>query len=158
MTPGLTSKPPEFTDLKQQRHRDVLSEPVPVRVVNAWTGYGGVGDYQFSNGSTAGVVCSAHQIRNGAYERDLPNLIDANEQYDALIVGGRFAGLSALYEFQKRKPHGKYLMLDNHLIFGGFAKSNESDVDGYRVAGLRHRSILFCRSEHWAVRMIIGVN
>jgi spermidine dehydrogenase len=40
-----------------------------------------------------------------------------------------------MYEFKKHKPNGTCLLIDNHPIFGGFAKSNEFDVDGYRVAG-----------------------
>jgi spermidine dehydrogenase len=100
----------------------------------AWTGYGGVGDYRFSNGNTADVVQSAHRIRDHAYDGALANIIDTGESYDVVIVGGGFAGLTALYEFRKCKPHGTCLLIDNHPIFGGFAKSNEFDVDGYRVA------------------------
>jgi spermidine dehydrogenase len=40
-----------------------------------------------------------------------------------------------MYEVQTRKPGGTCLLIDNHPIFGGFAKSNEFDVDGYRVKG-----------------------
>ena len=101
----------------------------------AWTGYGGVGDYRLSNGNTADVVSSAHRIRDGAYLREPLDVIDTHELYDVVIVGGGFAGISALYDFHKRKPDGRCLLLDNHPIFGGFAKSNEFDVDGYRIAG-----------------------
>jgi spermidine dehydrogenase len=102
---------------------------------SAWTGYGGVGDYRFSNGNTAEVVSSAHKVRDAAYAAGAPSVIDTGELFDVVIVGGGFAGLTALYEFRKRKPAGSCLLLDNHPIFGGFAKSNEFDVDGYRVAG-----------------------
>lgn len=100
----------------------------------AWSGYGGVGDYRFSNGNTAEVVSAAHRVRDRAYEGELPNVIDTTEVYDVVIVGGGFAGISAQYEFQKRRPDGKCLLLDNSSIFGGFAKSNEFAVDGYRIA------------------------
>ena len=117
----------------------LLTQACPARqgfaLGRAWTGYGGVGDYRLSNGNTAEVVQSAHRIRDHAYDGELPNVIDTGESYDAVIVGGGFAGLTALYEFQKRKPHGTCLLIDNHPIFGGFAKSNEFDVDGYRVMG-----------------------
>lgn len=99
-----------------------------------WTGYAGVGDYRYSNGNTAEVVASAHKVRDGAHAGDLSDVIDTGEAYDAVIVGGGFAGLAALYEFQQRKPRGKCLLLDNHPIFGGYAKANEFDVDGYRLA------------------------
>jgi len=101
----------------------------------AWTGYAGVGDYRFSNGNTAPVVESAHRIRDHAYDGEIPNVIDVQETYDVVIVGGGFSGITAMYEFQKRQPDSACLLLDNHPIFGGFAKSNEFDVDGYRVAG-----------------------
>jgi spermidine dehydrogenase len=100
-----------------------------------WTGYGGVGDYRFSNGNTAEVVSAAHKIRDRAYEGSNSRVIDTGEVYDVVIVGGGFAGISAQREFQKRHPDGKSLLLDNHAIFGGFAKSNEFNVDGYRIAG-----------------------
>jgi spermidine dehydrogenase len=101
----------------------------------AWTGYGGVGDYRFSNGNTAEVVRSAHGIRDGLYDESLQNVIDTGELYDVAIVGGGFAGLTAMYELKKRRPNGTCLLIDNHPIFGGFAKSNEFDVDGYRLSG-----------------------
>ena len=101
----------------------------------AWTGYAGVGDYRFSNGNTAEVVSAAHRVRDRAYQDKLPNVIDTHEHYDVVIVGGGFAGISAQYEFQKQKPDGKCLLLDNNSIFGGFAKSNDFNVDGYRIAG-----------------------
>ena len=100
-----------------------------------WTGYGGVGDYRLSNGNSADVASAAHRIRDGVYRSEPRDVIDTEEVYDVLIVGGGFAGISAMYEFHKRKPDGRCLLLDNHPIFGGFAKANEFDVDGYRIAG-----------------------
>ncbi len=116
----------------------LLHRPSPAaaqELGRAWTGYGGVGDYRFSNGNTANVLSAAHSIRDRVYEGELPNVIDTHEHYDVVIVGGGFAGISAQYEFQKHRPDGKCLLLDNNSIFGGFAKSNEFAVDGYRIAG-----------------------
>jgi spermidine dehydrogenase len=116
----------------------LLHSPCPAtaqKLGPAWTGYGGAGDYRFSNGNTADVVRSAHRIRDGQFSKGLPAVIDTNEHYDAVIVGGGFAGTTAMYEFKKRKANGTCLLIDNHPIFGGFAKSNEFDVDGYRLAG-----------------------
>jgi spermidine dehydrogenase len=100
-----------------------------------WTGPGGVGEYRTSNGNTWEVMESAHRIRDGAHEKALPGLVETGEHYDLVIVGGGFAGLGALHEFKKRYPHGTCLLLDNHPIFGGYAKANEFDVDGHRIAG-----------------------
>lgn len=116
----------------------LLSSGCPARareLGQSWTGFGGVGDYRFSNGNTAEVVCSAHRIRDGVYATGLRNVIDTGERFDAVIVGAGFAGMTALYEFTKAKSHGTCLIIDNHPIFGGEAKQNEFDVDGYRLVG-----------------------
>jgi spermidine dehydrogenase len=97
----------------------LLHSPAPAAAPQpgrSWTGYGGVGDYRFSNGNTAAVV-------------------DTGEVYDLLVVGAGFYGMSAIYEFSKSRPRGSCLMMDNHAIFGGEAKQNEFDVDGYRLTG-----------------------
>jgi spermidine dehydrogenase len=109
--------------------------PAAAQLGRPWTGYGGVGDYRFSNGNTADVVSSAHRIRDGLYDKGLRNVTDTGESFDAIIVGAGFAGMTALYEFRKARPHGTCLILDNHPIFGGEAKQNEFDVDGYRLVG-----------------------
>jgi len=116
----------------------LLNMPCPAMAQDLgreWTGYGGVGDYRVSNGNTAEVVSAAHQVRDGVYDNGLGKVIDTGESYDALIVGAGFAGMTALYEFKKAKPQGRCLVLDNHPIFGGEAKQNEFDVDGYRLVG-----------------------
>jgi len=94
-----------------------------------------VGDYRFSNGNTAEVVNAAHLVRDGAYDGNLGPVIETGELFDVVIVGAGFAGMTAIHEFQKAKPQGRCLVLDNHPIFGGEAKQNEFDVDGYRLVG-----------------------
>jgi len=98
---------------------------------SAWTGYGGVGDYCWSNGNTEAVRNAAHGIRDHLYtEADLP----IRESYDLVVVGGGFSGTTAAYEFSKhRKPGQTCLVLDNHAVFGGEAKQNEFDVGGHRL-------------------------
>jgi spermidine dehydrogenase len=96
-----------------------------------WTGYGGVGDYRWSNGNTAAVRDAAHGIRDQLYpEADLP----IEESLDLVVIGGGFSGTTAAYEFSKhRKPGQTCLVLENHPVFGGEAKQNEFDVDGHRL-------------------------
>ncbi|NIJ37388.1 spermidine dehydrogenase [Sphingopyxis panaciterrae] len=101
---------------------------------SAWTGFGGVGDYQWSNGNTEAVVHAAHGIRDGLYDTASAGAVD--EEFDLIVVGGGFTGLTAVYEFTKgAKPGQKALLLENHPFPGGEAKQNELDVDGIRVVG-----------------------
>jgi spermidine dehydrogenase len=99
-----------------------------------WTGPGGIGDYAHSNGNTHEVVNAAHGgIRNQQWDKALRSATDTGEMLDAVIVGCGIAGLSACWAFRKGRPDGKVLMLDQHPIFGGEAKQNEFEVDGYHL-------------------------
>ena len=97
-----------------------------------WTGYGGVGDYQWSNGNTEAVMNAAHGIRDGAYADASGST--AEESVDLVVIGGGFSGITAAFEFNKRrKPGQTCLLLENHAMFGGEARQNEFDVDGRRL-------------------------
>lgn len=98
-----------------------------------WTGPGGVGDYARSNGNTHVEVNAAHALRNGDFNRQLESASDTGEVYDLVVVGCGFAGLGAGYTFKKARPNGSALLLDNHSIFGGEARQNEFEVDGYHL-------------------------
>lgn len=97
-----------------------------------WTGYGGVGDYRWSNGNTEAVINAAHGIRDGLYPDTTGSAVE--ESVDVVIVGGGFSGITAAYEFnRRRKPGQTCLLLENHPMFGGEARQNEFDVDGRRL-------------------------
>jgi spermidine dehydrogenase len=99
-----------------------------------WTGYGGEGDYAHSNGNTLEVLTAGHKIRDGSFETLPADLVDTNETYDCVIVGGGISGLAAALFFERlggRKMTA--LVLENHPIFGGEAKRNELVVDGRRL-------------------------
>lgn len=116
----------------------LLAMPVPLRaqgLTDAWTGYGGIGDYGLSNGNTAAVVNAAHGIRDGRYESAIPRARLVDERYGLVVVGGGFAGLAAAYEFKKARPNGRVLLLDNHPVPGGEAKQNVIEIDGVRLVG-----------------------
>ena len=99
-----------------------------------WTGPGGIGDYARSNGNTHEVVNAAHGgIRNQEFDKALRSATDTGERLDAIVVGCGMAGLSACWAYRKGRPDATVLMLDQHPIFGGEAKQNEFEVDGYHL-------------------------
>src|SRR5678816_3945548 len=64
---------------------------------DAWTGYGGVGDYAQSNGNTKTVLDAAHKVRDRVYTTLPAGTVETGELYDVIIVGGGIAGLAAAY-------------------------------------------------------------
>ena len=106
--------------------------PFAPDAADAWTGYGGIGDYARSNGNTYEVMSVAHAIRDGKFERAIAHATDTGEMVDLAVVGGGISGLAAAVFFQKRRG-GRCLVLENHAIFGGEAKRNEFLVDGQTV-------------------------
>lgn len=112
------------------RHGSVTAASDP------WTGYGGTGDYANSNGNVASVRKAAHLIRDGLTGSMLNEVEETGEEYDMVIIGGGFSGIGAAYQFQKAGGGtGTCLILENHSVYGGEAKQNEFDVDGYRLFG-----------------------
>jgi spermidine dehydrogenase len=100
--------------------------------MDEFTGYGGVGEYSTSNGNTLQVLQAGHKIRDAAYD-SLP-IVETNETYDCLVVGGGISGIAAALFFQRQAgPRANCLVLENHPIFGGEAKQNEFLVDGKRL-------------------------
>jgi spermidine dehydrogenase len=100
----------------------------------SWTGPGGIGDYGGWNGNTHKVVNAAHgAIRNQMMDPKLSSAVDTGEDYDVVIVGAGISGLCAAYVVRSQKPDAKVLVLDQHGVFGGEAKSNAFEVDGYKL-------------------------
>ncbi|MEH6610469.1 MAG: NAD(P)-binding protein [Halioglobus sp.] len=118
----------------QAKFRLGTTIPLPLTGLDkSWTGYGGVGDYATANGNTHAVVNAAHTLRNGDFAERVSNAQDSGEIYDLVIVGAGFAGCTAALTYLKEKPDAKILILDNHDMFGGEARQNEFNVDGYRL-------------------------
>ena len=121
-----TPLPPEF--------KQTMTAPL-TGLDAAWTGPGGVGDYAVANGNTHDVVNAAHTFRNRDFDLRIQQAKDSGEHYDVAIVGAGFAGITAAYTYLKQQPDARVLILDNHAVFGGEARHNEFDVDGYRLWG-----------------------
>jgi spermidine dehydrogenase len=99
-----------------------------------WDGYGGVGDYRNCHGNTLDVMDAGHQLRDQPWEKLAQNITDTGEILDCVVVGGGLSGLSAaLYFRNQAKSSWSCLVLDNHCVFGGFAKRNEFVVNGQRL-------------------------
>ena len=123
---GGANLPPEFPQ----------SIAAPLNTLDAsWTGPGGVGSYAKANGNTHNVVNAAHTFRNRDFDTQLANAEATGEHFDLVIVGAGFAGISAAYTYLKSKPEARILILENHAMFGGEARQNEFEVDGYRLWG-----------------------
>ena len=123
---GGTNLPPEFPQ----------SIAAPLNTLDAsWTGPGGVGSYATANGNTHDVVNAAHTFRNRDFDAQLANAEVTGEHFDLVIVGAGFAGISAAYTYLKSQPDARILILENHAMFGGEARQNEFEVDGYRLWG-----------------------
>ncbi len=123
---GSIQLPPEFKQTIGAPLRDLDA---------AWTGPGGVGSYAKANGNTHEVVNAAHTFRNRDFDTRLASAEATGEDFDLVVVGGGFAGISAAYTYLKSKPDARVLILDNHAMFGGEARQNEFEVDGYRLWG-----------------------
>lgn len=103
---------------------------------DAFTGFGGVGDYARANGNTWPVIQAAHRLRDGGYGATALDAAATAGQFDLVVVGGGIAGLSAARRFrQLRGAQAQVLVLENHAIVGGEARQNEFEVDGERLLG-----------------------
>ena len=100
-----------------------------------WTGFGGVGDYATSNGNTRQVMLDSHKLRDQEKPAIVKSASPTGEEFDLVIIGGGFSGLGAAYQFQAKSENKSCLIIDNHPIFGGEAKENEFNVNGYRLFG-----------------------
>jgi spermidine dehydrogenase len=112
-----------------------LAPPDPAAAA-LFDGPSGIGDYRGNNGNTFDVMTRAHYIRDGVFGEAAFDSLPTDEDLDVVIVGGGAAGIGAAYQLKKERGDNlNVLVLENHNIFGGEAKSNEFEVDGHTVYG-----------------------
>lgn len=71
------------------------------------------------------------KLREGAYAKFPALDVDTKEEYDLVVVGGGFSGMSAAYFWQKALGvKQKVLILDNLDDFGGHSRRNEFTYQG----------------------------
>jgi len=123
--------------------------PVDPETAALFDGPSGVGDYRGSNGNTWDVLSRAHRIRDGVFDAaDIAAAPVEEDDYDVVIIGGGGAGIGAAYRLKKERGEGlRVLTLENHNIFGGEAKMNEFEVDGYKIYGPQGSNMTYVPSE-----------
>lgn len=66
-----------------------------------------------------------HSVRDGTFWGSSRQVVETNETYDLVVVGGGISGLAAARLYQRQKPGAKILILENNDDFGGHARRNE---------------------------------
>lgn len=81
-------------------------------------------------GDHPGSFEAAHALRDDDFWNGTHALVDTQESYDLVVVGGGISGLAAAHFYRSKKPKAKILIIENHDDFGGHAKRNEFHVNG----------------------------
>ncbi|MEZ5498874.1 MAG: NAD(P)-binding protein [Steroidobacteraceae bacterium] len=81
------------------------------------------------------MVNAAHSFRNHDFDARIRGAASTGEHFDLIVVGAGFAGVTSAYTYLKHKPDARVLIFDNHAVFGGEARQNEFEVDGYHLWG-----------------------
>jgi len=119
---------------KAYKLRTDRTMPLPLNDLDeSWSDPGGLGDYKTANGNTYKVVNVAHTFRNGDFAETVKGAGNTDKVYDLVCVGGGFSGITTAYTFLKTNPDAKVLIIDNHDMFGGEARHNEFELDGYKL-------------------------
>ena len=84
-------------------------------------------------GNDTPTYAVAHALRDGAFS-DVGAARDTGERYDVVIVGGGISGLTAAAAIDRMAPRKfKILLLENHPLPGGAAKTDLFEIGGKRL-------------------------
>jgi len=88
-------------------------------------------------------MLAGHTVRDGAPDPLNSKPAAPEETYDCVIVGGGISGLAAAQTFVQHAPGKTCLILENHSVFGGEARRNEFEVNGYRLIAPQGSAMFF---------------
>ncbi|MEU0563782.1 FAD-dependent oxidoreductase [Nonomuraea sp. NPDC005983] len=81
-------------------------------------------------GGTPAALGVPHALRDGRFWQYAGTPEPTGESYDLVVVGGGISGVSAAFEWLRREPGARVLILDNHDEIGGHARRNEFHPEG----------------------------
>ncbi|NUT38606.1 MAG: NAD(P)-binding protein [Thermoactinospora sp.] len=86
-------------------------------------------------GNTPQALSVPHALRDDRFWEYAGSPDFTGENYDLVVVGGGISGVSAAFEWLRRDPSARILIIDNHDEIGGHARRNEFTPAG-RPGGL----------------------
>ncbi|NUR90440.1 MAG: NAD(P)-binding protein, partial [Nonomuraea sp.] len=81
-------------------------------------------------GNTPAALSVPHALRDDRFWQYAGTPDPTGENYDLVVVGGGISGVSAAFEWMRRNPSARVLILDNHDEIGGHARRNEFTPQG----------------------------
>ncbi|GAA4055010.1 NAD(P)-binding protein [Nonomuraea soli] len=76
-------------------------------------------------GNTPQALSVPHALRDDRFWEYAGSPDFTGENYDLVVVGGGISGVSAAFEWLRRDPSARVLIIDNHDEIGGHARRNE---------------------------------
>jgi spermidine dehydrogenase len=84
-------------------------------------------------GNTPAALSVPHALRDDRFWQYVNTPTTTGEHYDLVVVGGGISGVSAAFEWLRRAPTARVLILDNHDEIGGHARRNEFHPPGRKA-------------------------
>lgn len=99
-----------------------------------------------------------HALRDGRFWQYADPPEPTGESYDLVVVGGGLSGVSAAYEWLRREPGARVLVLDNHDEIGGQARRAMFHRQSGRVhADSGPADAVMCDAETFGADTLVGL-